>query len=97
MEALQTASLKADFCSLKTEYLESEVTDNPSVMISWDACKPGKLVDHYLGDHGAPAALLHLENGLDAILRAERWVGTKAERAVQWGEVETPLPPSWME
>jgi hypothetical protein len=95
-EALDAAFTKAAFCDLVGEY-PSGPTDLPSVRIDWSACPGRSSVDHYLGDESAPAALVRLEGTVDAILRTERWIGTKAERAVQWGEVELPPRAQGME
>ncbi len=78
--AVREAFSKAGFSAFADRYDRRQVTDHPSVRLTFAAEGRSKSVDHYLGDRSAPETLTRLEEDLDRLLHAERWVGTEAER-----------------
>ncbi|MBI1849023.1 MAG: hypothetical protein HYR85_01635 [Planctomycetes bacterium] len=69
------------FWELEDAYLRAGATDCPTVIVS--AARAGaspKTVRHYTGDGDAPTRLVDVEDGLDALLGTERWIGTSEER-----------------
>ena len=72
---------QAHYVQLKDSYTEYNVTDMPSVSTSYrPEGGPLKKIDHYLGDSSPPEGLGEVEDGLDAAVHIDQWIGTKAER-----------------
>jgi hypothetical protein len=87
LTADQVAALRAAFAAAKYTQLEDhydcyEVTDNPSANTSFQIGGKTKTITHYHGCRRDPATttLSGLENKIDEIAGAVRWVGTPAER-----------------
>jgi uncharacterized protein DUF6438 len=86
LAALHAAFAKAKYFELADKYTNYEVTDNPSALTMYRNDGRTKSIDHYYGDRSAPAALSDLESRIDAIVRVERWIGTRKERDAARGE-----------
>lgn len=64
----------ADFFSLNDAY-RSEVTDNPTYVVSIDTGNGTKSVVDYAGDRaGMPAAVTRIEEAIDKAARTDRWI-----------------------
>ncbi|HKP53084.1 MAG TPA: hypothetical protein VJ183_10595 [Chloroflexia bacterium] len=46
----------------------------PSASLSISTSDKGNMVNHYYGDHNAPATLTALESKVDEILNTAQWV-----------------------
>jgi Domain of unknown function (DUF6438) len=80
LAALEQAFKDADYFSLADKYTKYERSDNPYCNTSFNLHGRRKAIDHYYGDHSAPAPLVKLEGQIDEIVRIERFIGTDAER-----------------
>jgi hypothetical protein len=68
------------YFDLKPQYKDYEVTDNPSSSTSYARGDQHHAVEHYHGDSHAPEELRRVEDGIDAIVHVEQWIGTEQER-----------------
>lgn len=68
------------YFDLKDAYDDASVTDMPSCHTAYAQGGRTKTIRHYLGDMGAPEALGRIEDGFDAIVHVENWIGTREER-----------------
>jgi hypothetical protein len=65
---------RADYFSLKDNYVEHTMTDAHSVITSITINGKLKIIEHYHGDFSAPEALSTLENKIDEIVNSDQWV-----------------------
>jgi len=65
---------RADYFSLKDNYVEHTMTDAHSVITSITINGKVKIIEHYHGDFSAPEALSTLENKIDEIVNSDQWV-----------------------
>ncbi|MGQ2943324.1 MAG: DUF6438 domain-containing protein [Blastomonas fulva] len=64
----------ADFFNLKDEY-QSEITDNPTYIVSIDTGNGKKTVVDYAGESvGMPASVTRIEDAIDTAAGTERWI-----------------------
>jgi hypothetical protein len=74
VDQLRQAITDAGFFAMNDCYCERRMTDMPSVIITVQWGERQKTVKHYTGDHSAPAALIKLQEQIDALAGSERWV-----------------------
>jgi hypothetical protein len=77
LAALDDLFIRNGYLALDSSYESEDATDMPSVFTSYSPGGCMKSVAHYHGDVSAPLVLREIENGIDSIVHAERWVGTK--------------------
>ena len=65
---------RADYFSLKDNYVEHTMTDAHSVITSITINGKVKIIEHYHGDLSAPEALFLMENKIDEIVNSDQWV-----------------------
>ncbi len=70
----------ARYFELSDRYTGREWTDMPSATTSYQVGARTKQVEHYYGDSHAPPALEKLEDGIDALVGIDRWIGTPEAR-----------------
>ena len=72
---LAKAFARADFFALQDKYESYDVTDHPSAITIFDDGKRKKTIRHYHGDRSAPKVLDELEERIDEVVGAARWIG----------------------
>ena len=80
VRALRDAFAEADFFALADHYDRPRYRDLPRIITTYRDGGQEKTVVHHLGDIGAPAALLELEESIDQILGSEAWIGSDEAR-----------------
>jgi ankyrin repeat protein len=74
IQKLAKRFVTADFYSMDDTYVAS-VTDNPTFVLSIEIDGRSKRVEDYVGEWvGMPAVVSELEEEVDAVARAERWI-----------------------
>lgn len=68
------------YFDLKDAYTSYDMTDHPSARTSYHGDGRAKAIDHYHGDTSAPPVLTTIEDGIDAIVHTEQWIGNDADR-----------------
>lgn len=72
---LHAALAGADFFALDERYTRRDYDGFPRVTTTHRAGGRERTVEHYLGDAGAPARLLELEEAIDRIAGTAAWIG----------------------
>ncbi|HWO25689.1 MAG TPA: DUF6438 domain-containing protein [Kofleriaceae bacterium] len=79
--ALEELFRKHRYLELKDSYEYEGYTHAASVYTAYTpAGGKRKDVRHYMGDISAPQRLVTIEEGIDAVVKIEQWIGTRAER-----------------
>lgn len=75
IQDLISAFDQANFFSLRDNYTDYNITDNPSAITSITFNGKTKTVNHYYGDTSAPQELFDLESKIDEIVNSKQWTG----------------------
>ncbi len=67
------------FFQMNDEYVNLDMTDMPSAIITVQNGSGIKRVEHYHGDIHAPAKLTTLEDLIDQVVQITRWTGTGSD------------------
>ena len=75
LTALRSAFADANFFTLEDAYRRRDYRGFPRVTITHRDGDRIKTIDHDLGDSGAPARLLELEETIDRLVGTDAWIG----------------------